>query len=100
MMSPESESRFQSLVASRKPWMSLEQAFHVDPDVYYLDIKRLWRKQWLFAAHTCELKNPGDFVTYNLDSDSLILVRTEKGDIRAFHNTCRHRGSRFENISG
>ena len=38
---------------------------------------------------------PGDFFTYKVGSESIIVVRDRAGEIRAFHNVCRHRGSRI-----
>ena len=37
----------------------------------------------------------GDFFTYKVGSRSVIVVRDQDGEIRAFHNVCRHRGSRI-----
>ncbi len=53
----------------------------------------MWRRGWLFAGHTCEIVQPGDFFTLEVDSDSIVILRDEDGAVRAFHNVCRHRGS-------
>jgi Rieske 2Fe-2S family protein len=50
---------------------------------------------WLFAGHSCELRNPGDWLTLQLDTDSIIVIRSEDGAVRALHNVCRHRGSQL-----
>lgn len=78
----------------RKPGYSLEQAFYTDPDVFKLDMELIWYRDWLFFGHDCELPKPGSYVTVQIGEYPVVVVRDAKGTIRAFHNTCRHRGSR------
>lgn len=84
----------QELVARRRPGYSLEQAFYVDPQVFEIDLDRIYRRHWLLAAPTCRLAKNGDFFRYDIANDSLVVLRDEAGEVRAFHNVCRHRGSR------
>jgi Rieske 2Fe-2S family protein len=72
---------------------SLLQAFYSDPDIYRWDIAKVWRPGWLFAGHSCEIPNAGDYFTLTLDTDSIVVVRGENGAPHALHNVCRHRGS-------
>src|SRR4029077_1077187 len=48
---------------------------------------------WLFAGHSCQLAQSGDYITVNVDVDSLIVLRDDEGGLRALHNICRHRGT-------
>ncbi len=54
----------------------------------------LWPRVWQVAERIEDLPNVGDFVTYNIGDDSIIVLRAAVGDegIRAFHNVCPHRG--------
>ncbi|WP_289036064.1 aromatic ring-hydroxylating dioxygenase subunit alpha [uncultured Roseibium sp.] len=72
---------------------ALEQAFYSDPDIYQMDLETFFYKEWLFAIATCELPKAGSYVTHRVGDYGIILVRGTDGEIRAFHNTCRHRGS-------
>ena len=83
------------LLASKTPGFTLPQGFHLDPEVYQLELGRIWRRNWLFAAHTAELRSAGDRVVFDVGDDSALIVRGEDGQLRAFHNVCRHRGSRL-----
>ncbi len=83
------------LLAHRRPGYTLPQALHLDPDIYRLELERIWRPAWLFAAHSAELARPGDRTVFDVADDSVLLVRGEHGEIGAFHNVCRHRGSRL-----
>jgi len=87
------ESDLLSLLAARGPNHSLPRAFYTDPDIFGLDLERIWYQSWLFAVPACELPKPGAYVTHKVGLYSVIIVRGADGAIRAFHNTCRHRGS-------
>ena len=91
---PGPESSVLDLLLSqyRLGW-SLPRGFYSDPDVYQADIQRVWRRGWLFAGHSCEIPNPGDFFTLTVDTDPLIIIRGEAGGVHGLHNVCRHRGS-------
>lgn len=83
------------LVASQKPGFTLEQPFYTSPEVFAADFEAVVRKQWLLAGHTSEITTPGSYRTVQVAHESIILVRTQEGDVRAFYNVCRHRGSRI-----
>ena len=70
----------------------LNREYYVSEGIYALEREHVFRRQWTFAAHGSELQAPGDFVTVSVHGESLILVRGDDGEIRGFHNVCRHRG--------
>ena len=80
-------------IAACQSGFSLPQEFYLDPAIYLADIDRIWRRGWLFVGFTCQIPNQGDYVTFQLHHDSIILVRSEQDQLAAFHNLCRHRGS-------
>ena len=60
-----------------------------------LELERLWARVWQIAGREEELAAPGDFLEYSIGDDSIVVVRTASGRIAAFHNACRHRGTRL-----
>ena len=82
-----------ALLAQCRPGWSLPGAFHRDEEVYRLDVQRVWRTGWLFAGHSCEIPQSGDYFTLDVDTDSIIIIRGEDAKIHALYNVCRHRGS-------
>jgi Rieske 2Fe-2S family protein len=88
-----SEASLEALIAGCQAGWSLPGAFYSDDAVYRLDIERVWRRGWLFAGHTCEIPQPGDYFTVEVDTDSILILRGDDGEIRGLHNVCRHRGS-------
>jgi Rieske 2Fe-2S family protein len=82
-----------ALLASRRPGWSLPQPFYTDEGVLRLDMEKIWRRYWLYVGHTSQITQPGDYFTYTLGSDSLLIIRDDSGQINALFNVCRHRGS-------
>lgn len=83
------------LLTGRDPNFSLEQKFYTDPDFYKLDLENVFYRDWLFVGHDCELPKTGSYMTVQVGAYPVVIVRDAQGGIRAFHNSCRHRGSRI-----
>lgn len=65
---------------------------YIDDAFFALEQQHIWHKSWLFAAHADELPEAGSFVLWEKSGDAILLVRGRDGEIRAFYNTCMHRG--------
>ncbi|MBI3709966.1 MAG: aromatic ring-hydroxylating dioxygenase subunit alpha [Proteobacteria bacterium] len=89
--------RIEALVRGHDKAGPMQRPFYVDPAIFDIDLERIWRRWWLFAGPSCAIPEAGDWFTYQVGTDSLIFVRGEDGEVRGFHNTCRHRGSRICN---
>ncbi|MBC8075793.1 MAG: aromatic ring-hydroxylating dioxygenase subunit alpha [Chloroflexales bacterium] len=85
--------QLRALVAARTPGYSLAQEFYVSPDVFAIDLERIFGRYWLFAGHVSQIPRPGDYFLYQIGAESLIVIRDEAGQIHALYNVCRHRGS-------
>ncbi len=83
------------LLQSRNPTYSLPQPFYNDARFFALDIQEVFEKEWLFAGMTCEIPTKGNFMTLEIGSNPIVIVRGAEGKVHAFHNVCRHRGSRL-----
>ncbi|CAN7238557.1 aromatic ring-hydroxylating dioxygenase subunit alpha [Phenylobacterium sp. LjRoot219] len=59
------------------------------------EAEKLWGKVWQVACRVEELPKVGDYVTYDILDESIIVVRTAKDRIQAFYNVCLHRGRRL-----
>ncbi len=67
-------------------------ARYVDPQFLELENQSLWKRSWLYAGHDSQISEPGSwFLTRNTGSP-ILVVRDLEGEVRAFYNTCRHRG--------
>ncbi len=83
-----------ALLNSRRPGFALPSAFFNDEQVYQADLQQIFARHWLFVASEAEIPEAGDYRTYQIGSYPIFILRRDDGSIAAFHNVCRHRGSR------
>jgi phenylpropionate dioxygenase-like ring-hydroxylating dioxygenase large terminal subunit len=65
-----------------------------------LEQERILMPSWQLVCHVNSIPNPGDFQTFDLGTESVLVLRERDGAIRAFHNVCRHRGARLLDGAG
>lgn len=66
---------------------------YTDPAFLELEQQHLWKRSWLYALHVDELPRPGSYRLWRKTGAPIIIVRDRESRIRAFYNTCRHRGA-------
>jgi Rieske 2Fe-2S family protein len=74
---------------------ALTGALYRDPDVYEMEIRRIFLKSWLYVGHQSQIPNRGDYFLFEIAGESVIVARDGEGRINALLNVCRHRGSRI-----
>jgi benzoate/toluate 1,2-dioxygenase subunit alpha len=67
---------------------------YIDPEVFQLEMKRLWSRTWIYVGHTSQVPQPGDFITVDIAAKPLILVRHTDGSVRVLMNRCAHKGTK------
>lgn len=55
----------------------------------------IFKTHWQIACHVSDVPNAGDFLTFDLCGERALILRGSDGEVKAFHNICRHRGSRL-----
>jgi len=75
------------------PVATLPAAWYFDPAQYQRELTQIWYRNWIYACRSSELADTRSFRTLEVGDQSILLVRAEDGELRAFHNTCRHRGA-------
>lgn len=81
------------LIARHGPGFSLERPFYTAPEIYQQDLQEIFYRDWLFAIPACQLTRTGSYARLQVGAYNVILVKGADGEIRGFHNSCRHRGS-------
>ena len=92
---PDTASRTARLVADRRPGHSLPAPFYNDHEIFDLDMSAVFARSWIFVGTEAEVAEPGDYRTVEVGSYSVIVVRDDEEQVRAWHNVCRHRGARI-----
>jgi Rieske 2Fe-2S family protein len=73
--------------------MTLPQRYYTSPDWFQREMEAIHFDMWLCAGRSNQIPNSGDYFVRQTANSSVIIVRDEQGEIRAFHNVCRHRGT-------
>jgi phenylpropionate dioxygenase-like ring-hydroxylating dioxygenase large terminal subunit len=71
-----------------------------NPELFNLEYEAFFLKRWQFAGHENDLPGAGDFLTVDIGQANVFVMRGNDGELRAFLNVCRHRGSRILEASG
>ena len=73
---------------------------YIDPDLFELEKKQIFRRLPLMVGPSCEIPNPGDFKALDICGVPLLLTRQKDGTVTAFLNMCTHRGNPLANGCG
>ena len=74
---------------------SLPRDLYVSDEAFRFDTQVMLKSVWLYACTVAHVKHPGDWFVFELAHNSIIVVRGRDNQVRAFWNTCRHRGARI-----
>lgn len=83
------------LLAENRPGYTLPQGLYVSEEAFAFDTQVMLKSVWLYACTIAHVKKPGDYFVFEIAGNSVMIVRGRDGEVRAFHNTCTHRGSRL-----
>jgi phenylpropionate dioxygenase-like ring-hydroxylating dioxygenase large terminal subunit len=68
---------------------------YTSPDYARLEWERMWTRVWLMAGRASDIPRPGDYFTFEIGIESILVIRQRDGGIAARHNVCMHRGNRL-----
>jgi len=74
---------------------SLPSPYYHSSEIFACEKEKIFYREWFCAARTEQIAAPGDVLVLNILGESVLVVRTKEGEIRAHYNVCRHRGSRL-----
>ena len=72
---------------------SLPSRWYHDPVQYARELDAIWYRRWVYLCRAATLPESRSFRTFTLGTQPILLVRDEQGELRAYYNTCRHRGA-------
>ena len=68
---------------------------YTSPDFARLEWEKMWTKVWLLAGRESDIPAPGDYFTFEIGPESILVIRQPDGSIGARYNVCMHRGNRL-----
>ena len=97
---PSPDTIVSSVSADMRPTLLLDgmgksfpNHWHYDPDHYRKELDAFWYSMWVYACRSEDIATPRDYQVVTIGNQNVIVTRDLRGNVRAFHNTCRHRGS-------
>ncbi len=73
--------------------MGLPSRFYFDPDHHRRELEAIWYESWLYVCRAEDVARSRDYRVLPVGDQSVVVTRNLEGRLKAFHNTCRHRGS-------
>ena len=73
--------------------LTVQASVFTSREFYDLEVEKLWTRVWQVACRENDIPNVGDFYEYEIVGRSILIVRTAPDTVKAFYNTCRHRGA-------
>ena len=67
---------------------------YTSPEIFELEMERLWSRTWIYVGHASQIPNAGDFITVDIAAKPVIMVRHTDGSIRVLMNRCAHKGTK------
>src|SRR5262245_31770614 len=74
---------------------TLPSAAYWDAANYDRDLESIWYRNWIMVCREADLSQPLAYRVFTIGSQQVLVLRDEHGELRAFYNTCRHRGSQL-----
>lgn len=79
---------------------ALDANYYTDPGIYEIEKSGLLTRTWQFAGHISQVKNPGDYFTFEIAGQNLFCIRGRDDKIRCFYNVCQHRAHELVQDAG
>ncbi|HVW68776.1 MAG TPA: aromatic ring-hydroxylating dioxygenase subunit alpha [Steroidobacteraceae bacterium] len=87
--------RIRALVAPNQ----VHRDVYIDPELFELEMERLWPRSWLYVGHDSQVPAAGDYLTVDLARRPVIMVRDGDGKVRVLQNRCSHKGAKVVQAS-
>ncbi|MGB3488990.1 MAG: aromatic ring-hydroxylating dioxygenase subunit alpha [Xanthobacteraceae bacterium] len=88
-----------NIEAPRQQWANLIEpgrvhgSLYCAPEIFKIELEKIWYRTWVYVGHTSEIPNRNDFVTKSIGPMPVLMVRDRDGEVRLLLNRCPHRGN-------
>jgi benzoate/toluate 1,2-dioxygenase subunit alpha len=67
---------------------------YTSPEIFQLEMERLWSRTWIYVGHVSQVPNAGDFITVDIAAQPILMVRHSDDTVRVLMNRCAHKGTK------
>ncbi len=92
-MEPCSSDRIAELIRNDR----VHRDVYEDPEIFTLEMERIFARCWVFVGHASQVPEPGDFVCARIGAQPVVMVRHADGRVHVLYNRCGHRGVKVVN---
>ena len=71
----------------------VHRSVYLDPQIFTLEMERLFARTWVYVGHDSLVPRPGDFLTTRIGSQPVVMSRHTDGKVYVIYNSCGHRGA-------
>ncbi|MEP7087636.1 MAG: Rieske (2Fe-2S) protein, partial [Gemmatimonadota bacterium] len=71
---------------------TLTREHYLSPELFAREKERIFMREWFYAGREEDVATPGSYLVVDVAGESVLVVRTREGALRAYYNVCRHRG--------
>src|ERR1700712_858049 len=83
------------LLLRRRKWHTLEAPFYPSAAILETELDLIFSRHWIFVGQEPDVPEPGDVNAISIGNAKILILRDDDGEVRAFHNVCRHRGAQL-----
>jgi benzoate/toluate 1,2-dioxygenase alpha subunit len=87
------DDKVADLVIEERGRFRVHSDVYVKPEIFALEMERIFEKSWVYVAHESVIPNSGDYCTTTIGRQPVIVSRDDDGDVHVLYNRCAHRGS-------
>ena len=74
----------------------IDYSVYTSREVFDAEMEKLWPKVWQWGCREEHIPEPGDYMVYDVGYHSILVVRTEDRSVKAYYNSCLHRGTQLK----
>lgn len=94
-MNPDASAQAKPRAVLPPDALTLPARYYTDASIFAREMERFFFSRWVCAGRATDIPTPGDFFVREVVGQSVVITRGDDGGVRAFYNTCRHRGTKY-----
>ncbi len=73
----------------------VHKSVYTDPQIFELEMERVWGRAWVFVGHESQVAKPGDYFSTTIGTQAVIMTRHTDGNVNVLFNRCAHKGAQL-----
>jgi phenylpropionate dioxygenase-like ring-hydroxylating dioxygenase large terminal subunit len=68
---------------------------YIDPEIFRIEMERVWARAWIYVGHVSQIPEAGDYITADIATEPVLMIRQPDGGVRVLRNRCAHKGAKL-----